>query len=300
MIIDIHCHIWDETIIDGDFKKLMESMIRSLRCPDPQLVINGSVERLVEEMDEAGIDKTVILAVDGYLKFRSKLDFKVYNDYVADIVENYSDKIIGFAGIDPRRGVEAIVELERCVEELGLKGVKFWTLTGFYPDSKEYYDFYRKVEEFNVPILAHTGLGPQYTYLKYCQPIYIDTVAVDFPNINFIMAHMGDPFTDQAFAVAAKNPNVYLDISAWESVFKHVPGVFVQMLQKARMTCGIEKILFGSDWPLFTHILSQLEWVQGIKNLEVPHPLKQMGVQPFTEEEKNAILGNNAKKLLGI
>lgn len=300
MIIDIHCHIWDETIIDGDFKKLLESVIRNLKCPDPQSVLNGSVERLVEEMDEAGIDKTVILAVDGYLKYRSKLDFKVYNDYVADIVENYSDKIIGFAGIDPRRGIEAIVELERCIEELGLKGVKFWTLTGFYPDSKEYYDFYRKVEEFNVPILAHTGLGPRYTYLKYCQPIYIDTVAVDFPNINFIMAHMGNPFTDQAFAVAAKNPNVYLDISAWESVFKHVPGIFVQMLQNARMTCGIEKILFGSDWPLFTHIVSQSEWVQGIKNLNVPEPLKQMGVQPFTEEEKKAILGNNAKKLLGI
>ena len=75
------------------------------------------------------------------MKFRSNLTYKDYNNYVADILKEYPDKFIGFAGIDPRRGKEAIMELERCVENLGFSGVKFWTLTGFYPDDKNFYLF---------------------------------------------------------------------------------------------------------------------------------------------------------------
>jgi len=300
MIIDVHCHIWDESLINGDFAKVIDGIIKKLKCPDPKYIYDGTVERLLQEMDEAGIDKTVLLALDGHLLFRSTLSYKDYNDYVARILENYPDKFVGFAGIDPRRGKEAIMELERCVEKLSFGGVKFWTLTGFYPDDKEFYSFYKRVEELNVPILIHTGRGPQYTYLKYCQPIYVDTIAVDFPDITFIMAHMGDPFTDQAFAVAGKNPNVYIDVSAWQPVLKFSPPAFVQSLYRAKMMCGIDKILFGSDWPLFTHILSQKNWVEGIKKLKIPPPLKLMGLSEFTEEDKTAILGNNAAKILGL
>jgi predicted TIM-barrel fold metal-dependent hydrolase len=300
MIIDAHCHIWDKSIINGDFAKIVDASTKKLKCPNPELISEANAKRLVQEMEEAGIDKIILLALDGHLKFRSNLTYKDYNNYVADILKEYPDKFIGFAGIDPRRGKEAIMELERCVGNLGFGGVKFWTLTGFYPDDKNYYPFYQRVEELNVPILVHTGLGPQYTYLKYCQPIYVDTIAVDFPQINFILAHMGDPFTNQAFAVAAKNPNVFLDISAWEPVLKFAPPAFIQNLYQAKMTCGIEKILFGSDWPLFTHILSQAEWVKGIKELKIPPPLKLMGVEEFSVEEKSAILGGNTARLLKL
>ncbi len=97
------------------------------------MVYDGSVERLVREMEEAGIDKTVLLALDGNFKFRHELSYKEYNNYVAEILNNYPDKFIGFAGIDPKRGDEAIMELERSVETLGFGGVKFYTLTGFCP-----------------------------------------------------------------------------------------------------------------------------------------------------------------------
>jgi predicted TIM-barrel fold metal-dependent hydrolase len=300
MIIDAHCHIWNRSLINGDFAKMLDAIVKQLECPDPKFISEGNAERLVQEMEDAGIDKTIIVALDGNFKFRNDLTYKDYNNYVADILKEYPDKFIGFAGIDPRRGEEAIMELERCVESLGFRGVKFWPLTGFYPDDKDYYPFYQRVQELQVPILVHSGLGPRYTYLKYCQPIYVDTVAVDFPEINFILAHMGDPFTNQAFYIAAKNPNVFLDISAWEPVLKFSPSVFIQNLYQAKMTCGIEKILFGSDWPLFTHILPQPEWVEGIKKLEIPPPLKLMGIEEFSDEEKNAILGGNAARLLKL
>ena len=130
MIIDAHCHIWDKSIINGDFAKIVDASTKKLKCPNPELISEANAKRLVQEMEEAGIDKTILLALDGHLKFRSNLTYKDYNNYVADILKEYPDKFIGFAGIDPRRGKEAIMELERCVGNLGFGGVKFWTLTG--------------------------------------------------------------------------------------------------------------------------------------------------------------------------
>jgi len=236
-------------------------------------------------MEEAGIDKTVLLALDGHIAFTANLTYKDYNDYVANIINEYPDKFIGFAGIDPRRGKEAIQELERCVE-LGLKGLKLWPLTGFYPDDLKFYPFYKRVQELELPVLMHTGSGPPNTYIKYCQPIYVDKVAIDFPDMKIIMAHMGDPFTNQAISVASKNFNVYLDISAWEPVLKRVPAAFIQ--------------LFGSDWPLFVSIFSLKDWVKGIRKLKMPPALKLMGLTDFTEEDKDKILGLNAAKVLGL
>jgi predicted TIM-barrel fold metal-dependent hydrolase len=299
MIIDGHCHVWDEDSISDDLKNLISSVARQLNF-DPKLILNASPERLIEEMNDAGIDKTCICSLDYEFLFRGDLSFKEYNDRLAEMLNQYPERLIGFAGIDPRRGKAAIKELERCILNLGFKGVKLWPLTGFYPDNKDFYPFYEKVKELGAVIFCHTGLGPSRTYLKYCKPVFVDTIAVDFPEIPIIMAHMGDPWTNEAISVATKNPNVYIDISAWEPVLKRAPFALFQTLVQAKMSCGIKKILFGSDWPLFAPILSLKEWVNGIKKLKVLAPLKLMGLPDFTEEEKNKILGENAAKILGL
>ena len=299
MIIDAHCHIWEKDLMSDALINIIHGICKQYNF-DPPLLLNGTSDRLIQEMDEAGIDKTVILGLDYEFLFKGKVSYKYYNDYVANIVEEYPDRFIGLAGIDPRRGKEAIQELERCVEELGLKGVKLWPLTGFYPDDQNFYPFYERVEELNAVILCHTGGGPPGTYLKYCNPIYVDKVAVDFPNIKIIMAHIGKPWTNEAIEVATKNSNVYVDISAWEPVFKFVPVAFFQTLAQAKLSCGIDKILFGTDWPLFTPLVSLKEWVEGIKKMKLPPPLKLMGLPDFTEEESIKILGENAKKVFGL
>ncbi len=84
-------------------------------------------------MDEAGIDKKVILALDYVYLFRGDMSYKEYNDKVAGYVKDFPDRLIGLAGIDPRRGKEAIQELERCIGKLGFAGVKLWPIMGFYP-----------------------------------------------------------------------------------------------------------------------------------------------------------------------
>jgi predicted TIM-barrel fold metal-dependent hydrolase len=299
MIIDAHCHFWLKESISDDLIQVLKTIANKFRF-DFNLILDGSAERLIGEMNEAGIDKTILLAVDGDLHFESKITFREYNNILAKALKKFPDRLIGLAGIDPRRGKSAIQELERCVEELGFRGVKLWPLTGFYPDDLRFYPFYERVQELGAIILCHTGLGPSKTYLKYCRPAHVDTIAVDFPEIKIIMAHMGDPWTNEAIAVASKNPNVYIDISAWEPAFKMVPFAFFQTLIQAKMSCGIDKILFGSDWPLFTPILSLKEWVEGIKKIKLPPPLKLMGLPELTEDEKNKILGENAAKLLEI
>lgn len=299
VIIDVHCHVWDEQYMSEDLRNLIIAIAKELGF-DPKLILNGTPERLVSEMDEACIDKTVIVGLDYEYIFRGKVSYKEYNNIVAEYLKEYPDRLIGLAGIDPRRGKEAIQELERCVEELGFKGVKLWPLTGFYPDDQKYYPFYERVEDLGAIILCHTGLGPTRTYLKYCRPIYVDTVAVDFPKIKIIMAHMSDPWINEGVAVARKNPNVYLDISALELVFKMAPFAFFQNLLQAKMSCGIEKILFGSDWPLFTPILSLKGYVEGLKKMKLPPPIKLMGMPEFTDEEAAKILGGNAVKIFGL
>jgi len=300
MIIDAHCHIWEEKLMSAEMAKMIGVLAERFGASDPELLQNGTIGRLIGEMDEAGIDKTVLLALDIGIAFASDLTLRDYNDYVADIVHEYPDRIIGFAGIDPRRGKEAVVELQRCFD-MGLRGLKLWTLTGFYPDDESYYPLYKKVAELEIPMLIHTGSGPPGTYIKFNRPLYVDKVAVDFPEIKIIMAHIGAPWVDEAIAIVIKNSNVFVDISGWEPTLKAAPFVLCQALTQIKMATGsLRQVLFGSDWPLFTPVMSLREWVEGIKALEMPQPLQMMGLKDFTENDKRLILGENAIKVFGL
>ena len=272
-------------------------LAREFDC-DPSLIIDINHEKLLLQMNDAGIDKAVLLALDYGPLFKLKT-YKLYNSYVADIVRKHPNRFIGFAGIDPRRGNRALEELERCAK-MGLKGVKLWPITGFFPDNPEFYPFYERIEELGLTILCHTGSSPPGTYMKYNRPAHIDTIAVDFPKIKIIMAHVGVPWHSEAIAVAKKNENVFFDISSLQVTYKNAPFFFYQTLAEAKMKCGVDKILFGSDWPLFVPQMSQKEWTHAIKTLEIPGPIKSLGFPDFTDEEKTMILGGNAVRVLNI
>jgi predicted TIM-barrel fold metal-dependent hydrolase len=301
MIIDVHCHIWEKNMAAGDMGEMLRSINAHYGYRDPENIFDGSSERILADMDEAGIDKSVLLALDVEFAYRAEMAFTVYNDYVGGLIRKHPDRIIGFAGIDPRRGKAAVVELERCVEGMGFRGVKLWPVTGFYPDDEAFYPFYQRAEQLGAVILCHTGSGPPPTYLKFNRPVYLDKVAVDFPGIKIIVAHVGHPWVEEALAVAYKNPNVYVDISAWQMAFSKVPVALSQCLAMAKVAHGdVGKILFGSDWPLFTEVMSQKEWVETIRSLQHPAPLQLMGLPEITEQDKQMILGGNAAQVLGL
>ena len=302
MIIDAHCHIWEIDRIKGDMAGLLDSVIKELGVREKDHLYNGSLERLISDMDEAGIDKTVILPLDfEFLYTGGDFTFRQYNDLAGNFLRAFPDRIIAFAGVDPRRGVGGVAELKRCVEEMGFRGLKLWTVTGFVPDDEAYYPLYEEAARLGINVMVHTGLGPGQTYLKTCRPVFVDKIAVDFREINFIMAHVGTPWVDEALAVALKNPNVFVDLSAWQAAYALNPLSLAQVLSTAKLLHrGVGKVLFGTDWPLFTEIFSQAEWVRAIKDLEYPAPLQIMGLPEITEEDKEMILGKNAQSVLRL
>ena len=284
MRIDIHSHIWDDEIHNFETEER----------PD------GGVDRLIEDMDEAKLDKVVLLAMDVTLFGQRLKPYYMYNNYVSRLVNEYPDRFIGFAGIDPRRGDEAVKELDRCINELGLTGIKLWPLAGFYPDDPAYYPFYERAQEYKTPILCHVGVGPSYSYMKYCRPAFVDRVAVDFPELKFILPHGGMPWVDEAAYVAMKNPNVYLDLSAWQMHIDEYDAYLVRMVGRLIRICGSDKILWGTDWPLFNHVISTKDWWEKVDSLETSDLMKRLGVPEITSEDKRKILGDNAAKILNL
>ena len=302
MIIDVHCHVWEKHLVTGGLRGLLDSVAAELRIQNPESIQNGSIERLIREMDDAGIDKSVILPIDfEFLCAGGGFTFRDFNDLAGRYAKSHPERIVAFAGVDPRRGAAAAAELRRCVEEMGFRGLKLWTVTGFFPDDTSYYPLYEEAARLGVTVLVHTGLGPGESYLKTCRPAYVDKIAVDFREINFILAHVGTPWVDEALAVALKNRNVYVDISAWQRISRIFPLGFAQVLSMAKLIHGgVHKVLFGSDWPLFTEIYTQKEWVNAVRALEHPPALQMMGLPEITNDDKVGILGMNAREALRL
>jgi uncharacterized protein len=302
MIVDAHCHIWPEQRPGGSLQKVMEGTADFVGFKNKENFLRASIDRLIGEMEEAGIDKALLVAVDFELAWASgTYSARDFNDLIGDAYRRFPDRIIPYAGIDPRRGAGAIAELKRCVEEMGFKGMKLWPLTGFTPDDVQYYPLYEEAARLGINIVVHTGMGPPDSYLRNCRPVYVDKLAVDFREIVFIMAHFGVPWVEEALAVATKNRNVYADISAWQHTHAVFPMALYQTISMAKlMHGGVHKVLFGTDFPCFVEIYSQKQWVQCIRDLAYPAPLQIMGLPEITAEDRERILGKNAQSALGF
>ncbi len=210
------------------------------------------------------------------------------NDYVAGIVKTYPDQFIGFASVDPWKGKIAVMELERSVKELGLKGLKLHPVhQSFFPNDTHFYPLYEKAQDLGVPVLFHSGFagagagtpGGSGLKLKYSAPIPgIDDVAADFPALTIIMAHPAWPWTDEQIAVALHKANVYLDLSGWS------PRFIPEALIREANTRLQDKVLFGSDYPY----IQPDRWLQAFQGLEI------------RDEVRPKLLLENARKALNL
>jgi len=307
MIIDIHAHHYIEDMpcrtFQEHFVKFMANVSRRTEEEMWKLIpeyYDPSGEKLIRAMAEAGIDKTVISVLDiGLLKGigDGKYSIVEQNKMYADLVKKYPDRLIAFAGIDPRRG-DAIKILETAVEEWGMKGCKMITWTGYYPNDKGFYPFYEKAQELRIPLLFHTGTETTPAYSKYCHPVFLDEVANDFPGINIIMAHCGSCWWPEGAELASYKPNLFVDLATWQNKTRRWPiEEFYKPLRHIINIAGRHKVMFGTDWPIMKLYLSQADWVK--KFTEIPEEVRQAGIE-FTENEINGILGGNAARVLGL
>lgn len=193
----------------------------------------------------------VVFSVDERLTGRPQ----VPNDEVAAFAAENSDIIMAFASVDPMRGPEAVKEARRLIATGGIRGFKLHPpLQQFRANDKAAYPFYEVVAEAKLPVIFHTGHsgigtgmpGGGGVRLKYGNPMDIDDVAVDFPDMPIIMAHPSFPWQDEAISVCLHKPQVYIDLSGWSP--KYFPANLIQYAN----TLLKKKMLFGSDYPLIT------------------------------------------------
>lgn len=209
------------------------------------------------------------------------------NEEVAQLAAENSDIIIPFASIDPAKGRLGAREARRLVRDFGVRGFKFHpTMQGFYPNDRSAYVLYEAIAEEGAIALFHTGQtgvgagsrGGMNMRLKYSNPMYIDDVAADFPDMPIVMAHPSFPWQEEALSVATHKPNVYIDMSGWSP--KYFPKILIQYANSILK----DKMLFGSDWPVITPD----RWLRDFDTIGIK------------EEVKPKILKENAVKLLGL
>jgi predicted TIM-barrel fold metal-dependent hydrolase len=226
----------------------------------------------------------VIFTVDGEAQMGH---LRIANEEVAEVAAEHADALIPFASIDPARGKMGAREARRLITEYGVRGFKFHpSVQGFYPNDRKAYILYEAIAEAGLPALFHTGQtgagagtrGGMGIHLKYSNPMYLDDVAADFPDMPIILAHPSFPWQDEALAVATHKPNVYIDLSGWSP--KYFPANLVQYAN----TLLKDRVLFGSDYP----VLTPDRWLKDFA---------QLSIKP---EVRPRILRENAIRLLKL
>ncbi|NHN36664.1 amidohydrolase [Pseudomaricurvus alcaniphilus] len=212
---------------------------------------------------------------------------RIRNEEIAELARVNSDVVIPFASIDPHKGKLGAREARDLIENWGVQGFKFHSpMQGCSPADRMAYPIYEVIAEYKLPAIFHTGHSGMGTglkggggiKLKYGQPMLIDEVAVDFPDINFILAHPGWPWTDESLSMALHKANVYIDLSGWS------PKYFPEQIVRYANTQLSHKMLFGSDFPL----IRPDAWVEAAQKVG------------FKDHVLQAILKDNAVKLLGL
>jgi predicted TIM-barrel fold metal-dependent hydrolase len=226
----------------------------------------------------------VIFTVDAESSFGGA---RLSNEEIAEVASEHNDVLIPFASIDPAKGKMGAREARRLISEFGVRGFKFHpSLQGFYPNDRSAYVLYEAIAEAKLPALFHTGQtgvgarirGGMGVRLKYSNPMFLDDVAADFPDMTIILAHPSFPWQDEALAVATHKPNVYIDLSGWS------PKYFPPNLVQYSNTLLKDRVLFGSDYPALTPD----RWIADFDALNIKPEVKPL------------IMKENALRLLGL
>ena len=284
--IDFHTHAEEPCCghRDDGYNEFQAGMAKYFKNPAGAEGMLPTVQDTAHYYRERNI-AAVIFPVDA----ERETGFRRYaNEEVAEICAANDDILIPFASIDPHKGKAGAREARRLVRDFGVKGFKFHpTMQGFFPNDRETaYAMYEAIAEEGAIALFHTGQtgvgsgmhGGMGMRLKYSNPIHLDDVAVDFPDMRIVLAHPSFPWTEEGLAVAQHKPNVYFDMSGWSP--KYFPEIFIKYANSLLK----RKMLFGSDWPAITPD----RWLADFEKA------------PFKDEVRPLILKENAMRLLGV
>ena len=218
-------------------------------------------------------------------------DARTVNDETAEFVRAHPEKFIGFLSVHPR-DPKMLEEIERGVKDLGLRGIKLGAnYQNFDPLGEDAFRLYQRAQELHLPILFHQGTSPvRFADLDFAHPRHVDRIAMRFPDLKIILAHLGHPWQVDCFAVIRKHPNVYADISA--NFYR--PWSYYNALRLATEWSVLPKLLFGSDFPAAT----PQETMDAIPR--VNDVIQGTGMPPVPVDEFLKVIDRDSLGLLGL
>jgi hypothetical protein len=283
MIIDFHVHVsrpehehaWTMDFLqsqyDGDIYEFAERVL--------------TPEGIRAYLQENGIDYAVVLAevcpiTTGTCSNEYTIDFVRRANAISDPSGGPVGRLIPFASPNPYIDNDLAERVDELVKDGGFRGIKLYPVyQHHYLNDTRMYPLYAKAQDLGVPLLVHTGSSVfRGARIKYGDPLHLDDVAIDFPDLNLLLAHGGRPFWyEQAFWMAQRHPNVYLEVSGLPA--KNLLTYFPKLESLA------DKVVYGSDWPGYPYIRRNIEAIFDL---------------PISEQAKEKILGGNAARLLGL
>jgi len=245
MIVDCHTHVWQSPEQLGQLE--LGEMSRNLKLRG-RLANSKPVWRSIPAADpdhhwasSGTVDKSIVLG------FKSRyLRAEIPNQFVADYVARFPQKLIGFAGIDPTEP-SALDDLRSARSEMLLRGMTISPANqDYHPSDSRAMRVYAEAERLCMPILVHPGGHfTEHSKLEYGRPHLIDEVARSFPKLRIVIAAMGMPWIDETITMLGKHPNVFADVSGMLAR----PWQAYNALVSAHESQVIDKLLFGSDFP---------------------------------------------------
>lgn len=283
MVIDFHLHLsrpehehpWVMEWMRGNFKGDLDAMVEKILTPQ-------GIRQYLQAND---IDWAVGLAevspiTTGVSDNEYVGKFCAAANRIGDPASGPRGGLLPFASLNPFIVNDLSAELERLVKEYGFRGIKIYpTYHYHYANDARMYPLYAKAQELGLPMLVHTGSSVfKGARIKYGDPLLLDDVAIDFPELNILMAHAGRPFWyEQAFWMARRHPNVYLEVSGLPA--KNLLEYFPRLEELA------DKVVYGSDWP---------------GNPDLRRNVEAICALPISKEARQAILYGNAAGILKL
>jgi len=279
--LDMHVHIEKDghghLSLDGE---LMDASAAYFKATDNR---TPTVADIAERYRNANM-AAVVFTVDA----RSATGHAALSsEDIATEAADHADVLIPFGSVDPRRGEAAVEQAQCLVHEYGVQGFKFHpSLQGFAPNDEQFNPLWETIEQLGVPALFHTGQngigaglpGGRGIKLRYSNPLLLDDIGADFPNLTLILAHPSVPWQAEAISMAVHMSNIFIDLSGWS------PKYFPSELVAAAGRTLKRKVLFGSDYPL----ISPERWISDFESLDI------------NPEVRPGILKGNAIQLLRL
>ncbi len=288
MIIDMHIHPFckEATVLpnmEEAARRLYGGMadkerFKNITAALAYVFTQKSVGDIITEMDNAGVDKAVIVGAD-YTTASGVV--AVTNEDVRRLSSQYPDRFIPFAGIDPSLGRAAVDALVRAVNDLGCRGMKLVPpMQHFVFSDEKFHRLWEAAIKLDIIVWTHTAhqMSTPGSNALLGHPMLIEPVALKYPELKIVMGHCGFPWQMEAWSLAARHPNVYIDISAYPDLYHYFPWDAYSKYNAEH------KVLFATDNPL-----------RGFG--ETLDALRRVDISP---EFRKKIEGENARALLGL